>query len=128
MPQSHVGLLTLLRASRSKGRRVHLVWTYGLLLYTRQRAVGTDASCFRSGTAGWPEPERSAGSAKSDHCRAGCTVAHGCRPSGHDPEAIVLDLVQPEPAGWRFGCFGWKARRDEAGRENATRFEHGRAS
>jgi hypothetical protein len=35
---------------------------------------------------------------------------------GNDPEAIVLDLVQPQPAGWRFGSFGWKARRDEAGR------------
>ena len=33
---------------------------------------------------------------------------------GDDPEAIVLDLVQPEPAGWRLGSFGWKARRDEA--------------
>jgi hypothetical protein len=40
----------------------------------------------------------------------------------------VLDLVQPEPAGWRFGSLGWKARRDEAGRENTTWFEHGRAS
>ena len=47
---------------------------------------------------------------------------------GDDPEAIVLDLVEPQPAGWRFSSFGWKARRDEAGRENTTRFEHGRVS
>ena len=43
---------------------------------------------------------------------------------GNDPEAIVFNLVQPKPAGWRFGSSGWKARRDEAGRENTTRFEH----
>jgi hypothetical protein len=32
-------------------------------------------------------------------------------------EAIVLDLMQPLPAGRQFIGFGWKARRDEPGQE-----------
>jgi hypothetical protein len=43
-----------------------------------------------------------------------------------DPKAVVLDLVQPEPAGWRLSGFCEKARRDEAGRES-MRIEHGAA-
>src|SRR5262245_33894001 len=36
---------------------------------------------------------------------------------GDNPKAIVLDLVQPLAAGWQFIGFGWKARRDEPGRD-----------
>ena len=36
---------------------------------------------------------------------------------GNNPKAIVLDLVQPLAAGGQFIGFGWKARRDEPGRE-----------
>jgi hypothetical protein len=35
------------------------------------------------------------------------------------PEAVMLDLVQPLAAGWQLIGFGWKARRDEPGREGA---------
>src|SRR5262249_57644584 len=38
--------------------------------------------------------------------------------AGDDPEPIVLDLVQPLAAGGQFIGFGWKARRDEPGRED----------
>src|SRR5262249_53246144 len=39
--------------------------------------------------------------------------------AGDDSESIVLDLVQPLTAGRQFIGFGWKARRDEPGREGA---------
>jgi len=37
--------------------------------------------------------------------------------AGNDAEAIVLDLVQPLAAGRQLIDFGWKARRDEPGRQ-----------
>ena len=37
--------------------------------------------------------------------------------AGDDPEAVVLDFVQPLAAGRQLVGFGWKARRDEPGRE-----------
>jgi hypothetical protein len=37
--------------------------------------------------------------------------------AANDPEAVVLDLVQPQPAAGRRGGLGGKARRDEAGRK-----------
>ena len=39
------------------------------------------------------------------------------RLAGDDPEAVVLDLVQPLAAVRQLDGFGWKARRDETGRE-----------
>jgi hypothetical protein len=42
---------------------------------------------------------------------------------GDDSEAVVLDLVQPLAAGWQLIGFGWKARRDEPGREG-THTQH----
>src|SRR5262245_53062871 len=39
--------------------------------------------------------------------------------AGNDAKAIVLDLVQPLAAGRQLIGFGWKARRDEPGREGA---------
>jgi len=38
-------------------------------------------------------------------------------PPGHQPEAVVLDLVQPLAAGRQLIGFGREARRDEPGRE-----------
>src|SRR5215472_1876911 len=37
--------------------------------------------------------------------------------AGNNPEAVVLDFVQPLAAGRQLIGFGWKARRDEPGRE-----------
>jgi len=39
--------------------------------------------------------------------------------AGNDAEAVVLDLMQPLAAGRQLIGFGWKARRDEPGREGA---------
>jgi hypothetical protein len=39
--------------------------------------------------------------------------------AGNDAKAVVLDLMQPLAAGWQLIGFGWKARRDEPGRESA---------
>src|SRR5262249_5768905 len=39
--------------------------------------------------------------------------------AGNDAEAVMLDLMQPLAAGRQLIGFGWKARRDEAGREGA---------
>ena len=39
--------------------------------------------------------------------------------AGNDAKAVVFDLMQPLAAGWQLGGFGWKARRDEPGREGA---------
>jgi len=36
-----------------------------------------------------------------------------------DAESIVLNLMQPQAAGRQRVGFGWKARRNEAGREGA---------
>ena len=37
--------------------------------------------------------------------------------AGNNPKAIVLDLMQPLAAGGQLRGFGWKARRDEPGRQ-----------
>jgi glucose-6-phosphate dehydrogenase assembly protein OpcA len=37
--------------------------------------------------------------------------------AGNDAEAVVLNLMQPRPAGWQLIGFGGEARRDEPGRE-----------
>jgi hypothetical protein len=37
--------------------------------------------------------------------------------AGNDAKAVVLDFVNPLPAGWRPMCFCGKARRDESGRQ-----------
>ena len=44
--------------------------------------------------------------------------------AGYDPEAVVLDLMQPGGAGRRAGGFCGEARRDEAGRQG-TRTQRG---
>ena len=36
---------------------------------------------------------------------------------GDNPKAVMLDFVQPLAAGRQLVGFGWKARRDEPGRE-----------
>jgi hypothetical protein len=41
--------------------------------------------------------------------------------AGNNAEAVMLDLVQPLAAGRQLMGFGWKARRDEPGREGALR-------
>jgi hypothetical protein len=37
--------------------------------------------------------------------------------AGDDPEAVVLDFMQPFTAGGKLIGFAWQARRDEPGRE-----------
>src|SRR5262249_44929037 len=44
--------------------------------------------------------------------------------AGDDSESIVLDLMQPLAAGGQLIGFGWKARRDEAGRKSTRTGEH----
>jgi hypothetical protein len=39
---------------------------------------------------------------------------------GDNPKAVMLDLVQPLAAGGQLIGFGWKARRDETGREGTA--------
>jgi hypothetical protein len=51
------------------------------------------------------------------HFLGGCRAARGRHPCGDNPEAVVLDLVQPLAAGRQFIGFGWEARRYEPGRE-----------
>ena len=51
------------------------------------------------------------------HFLGGCRAARGRHPCGDNPEAVVLDLVQPLAAGRQFIGFGWEARRNEPGRE-----------
>jgi hypothetical protein len=50
---------------------------------------------------------------------AGTAVEPHSRPvlPGNNPKTVVLDLVQPLAAGGQFIGFGWKARRDEPGRD-----------
>src|SRR5262245_34548955 len=50
-----------------------------------------------------------AGTAVEPHLRAGL--------AGNNAEAVMLDFMQPLPAGRQLIGFGWEARRDESGRE-----------
>jgi hypothetical protein len=45
--------------------------------------------------------------------------------AGDDPEAIVLDLMQPPLAGRRLLGFGRQARLDEPGRQGTRTRQHG---
>jgi hypothetical protein len=48
--------------------------------------------------------------------------------AGDDPEAVVLDLVQPRRAGRRLWCRHRQTRRDEAGGQDTRRHGPGNAS
>src|SRR6516162_7646380 len=43
--------------------------------------------------------------------------------AGNDAEAVMFDLMQPLAAGRQLVGFGWKARRDEPGREGTLQHE-----
>ena len=43
--------------------------------------------------------------------------------AGDNPETVVLDLMQPQPAGGRFWSLGGEARRDESGREGTRQHD-----
>ena len=46
--------------------------------------------------------------------------------AGDDPEAVVLDFVQPQITRRRPWSFSWEARRDEPGRQGTVTQKHGR--
>jgi len=73
-------------------------------------------------SASTSSPRRSAGSAVSCHCPAGCKAASGCHLAGDDAEAVVLDFMQPRLARGGRVSFGREAGGDEAGRK---RTQHG---
>ena len=52
------------------------------------------------------------GKRRSGHCRGGCRAARGLLLARDDPEAVVVDLMQPQPTDGRSRRFRRQARPD----------------